>query len=110
MNYLDGPADRAFSDLVAKAEADPSVLDLFMHGSHAFEGMATGHSDYDVGGVITDDSEQGRLWQGEKSEELGWGTTTLAAYRSRALDGLHWSDGAERWPDPERYIFALPAY
>jgi hypothetical protein len=105
MNYFDGPAGRAFANLVARAEADTSVLGLFLHGSHAFEGMATSHSDYDVG-VITDDSEQGRLWQGGKTEELDWGTTTLAALRSRVLDGLHWPDGAERWPDPERYIFA----
>ena len=105
MNNLDGPADRAFADLVAKAEADPSVLGLFLHGSHAFEGMATSHSDYDLA-VITDDSEQGRRWRGEKSKELDWGTTTLAAFRSNALDGPHWPDGAERWPDHERYIFA----
>jgi hypothetical protein len=105
MNNLDGAADRAFANLVAKAEADPSVLGLFLHGSHAFEGMATAHSDYDLG-VITDDSEQSRRWQGEKSKELDWGPIVLAAYRSRVLDGLHWPDGAERWPDPERYIFA----
>lgn len=49
MNNLDGAADRAFANLVAKAEADPSVLGLFLHGSHAFEGMATAHSDYDLG-------------------------------------------------------------
>lgn len=106
MNYLDGPADRAFADLVAKAEADPSVLGLFLHGSHAFEGMTTAHSDYDVG-VITDDSEQSRRWRGEKSDKLDWGTTTLAEWRSHVLDGPRWSDGSERWPDwGVRYINA----
>lgn len=34
MSYLDGPADRAFADLVAKAEADPSVLGLFSSVAH----------------------------------------------------------------------------
>lgn len=106
MNDCPTSADRAFADLVVKAEADPSVLGLYLHGSHAFEGMATPHSDYDVG-VITDDSEQARLrWRHQKTEELEWGTISLDRFRSIALDGPYWPDGAERWPDHERYIFA----
>lgn len=95
MNAFPSSADRAFTDLVAKAEADPSVLGLYLHGSQVFEGMATPHSDYDVG-VITDESERARLvWRHQKTEELEWGPTSLAAFRSVALD----------W-DTERYVYA----
>ena len=105
MNNLDGPADRAFAGLVAKAEADASVLGLFLHGSRACEGMATPYSDYDVG-MITDDTGQGRLWQPQKSSELDLYLTSLAGFRSHVLDGPRWPDGGERWEDAERYIHA----
>jgi hypothetical protein len=105
MNDFASPADRAFAELVAKAEADLSVLGLFLYGSHAFEGMATPHSDYDVG-VILDDSEQGRLWQDQKTPELDLHPTSFEGFRSWALDGPHWPCGGERWDDTERYMAA----
>ena len=106
MHYLDDQSDRAFVDLVERAKADPSVLGLFLHGSRAFEGMATPQSDYDLA-VITDDSEQGKLWQDERSGALELHSTSLAEWRSYVLDGPRWSDGSERWPDwGVRYINA----
>jgi hypothetical protein len=71
MNRLSGPADRAFANLVAMAEADPVVLGLVLHGSRAFEGMATVHSDYDAA-LIPKESEQAavRAWAAEFDPDL----------------------------------------
>lgn len=73
MNDSTGAADRAFADLVSKAQADPSVLGLVLHGSRAFEGMATAHSDYDAF-LIPAEGEQAnravRAWAAEFDPDL----------------------------------------
>lgn len=89
-------ADRAFADLVSKAQADPSVRGLILHGSRVFEGMATEHSDYDLA-LIADESEQGQRWQSQKGGGLDlWVARSLAAYRAAVFNG----------DDTERYITA----
>jgi hypothetical protein len=88
-------ADRVFAELVAEARADPSVLGLYVHGSRAFEGMATSHSDYDVGLIVVV-GEQER-WQRPKTPELDvWTTTSFATLR----------DGVLGNGDENRYIMA----
>lgn len=95
MNDRSGPADRAFAALVSRAQADSSVRGLVLHGSRVFEGMATGHSDYDLC-LIPDESESGRRWQPQKRRGLDLHLSSFAGFRSAALDG----------DDTNRYITA----
>lgn len=103
MNNPSGPADRAFADLVSKAEADPAVLGLILHGSRTFEGMATAHSDYDVG-LIFEDREQGyQRWRGLKSSDLDIFISSLSTW----LAELDVGDNADIIDvDGNRYVTA----
>lgn len=79
-------ADRSFAELVAKAQDDPAVLGLWVHGSRVFEGMATALSDYDLG-LVVDGSEQGRRWKPQKAHGLDFGITTdFAEFRTAMLN------------------------
>jgi hypothetical protein len=92
---IDSAADRAFAHLAARAEEDPAVLGLVLHGSHVFEGMATPESDYDVF-LIVQDGAPPQHWQSRRSSTLDLEVTSVSGFRSAVLDG----------GDANRYIFA----
>ena len=81
-------ADQDFADLMARAQADPAVQGLVLHGSRVFEGMVTARSDYDVF-LITTASERGPGWQDQRSSTLDLGVMSMPEFRSAVLDGGH---------------------
>jgi hypothetical protein len=85
---------RIFADLAAKAQDDPAVLGLVLHGSHVFEGMATPESDYDVF-LIVQDGGRSQRWRSQRSSSLDLEVTSMSGFRSAVLDG----------GDSNRYIF-----
>lgn len=58
---------RAFDDLIARAEADPTVLGLVLSGSHARQ-MASAYSDFDVYVIVS--TKSGQWTQTRRTPEL----------------------------------------
>ena len=85
---------RAFADLVSRAQDDPAVLGLVLHGSHVFEGAATSESDYDVF-LIVQEGDQSQHWRSQRSSTLDLEVTSVSGFRAAVLDG----------GDANRYIF-----
>src|SRR4051812_17879844 len=85
---------RAFADLVSRAQDDPVVLGLVLHGSRVFEGAATSESDYDVF-LIVQDGDQSQRWRSQRSSAVDLEVTSMPGFRSAVLDG----------GDANRYIF-----
>jgi hypothetical protein len=84
----------AFADLVSRAQDDPAVLGLVLHGSRVFEGAATSESDYDVF-LIVQDGDQSQHWRSQRSSTVDLEVTSMSGFRSAVLDG----------GDANRYIF-----
>ena len=75
--------NHAYTDLLARAEADPDVVGLILSGSKA-RGTAGPHSDYDVLVVVRADTPR---WTGSHTPELDTAVLTLAAL----------ADTSDRW-------------
>ncbi len=92
------PEPSAFERLLARAREDPDVVGVVLSGSQARQGMATGHSDFDVYVVTADRTGPGADWATVRAADLDQSVMTLEAFRVHALPG-----SSEEW---NRYSFA----
>ena len=79
-------AEKEFTELRARAEADGRVLGVVLTGSRAREGMATRHSDYDVL-LVTDDGPCGVRPEERRDAELDVSVMPIEEFRTHALPG-----------------------
>ncbi|WP_062204129.1 hypothetical protein [Streptomyces sp. NBRC 109706] len=74
--------------LLARAQADSSVLGVLLSGSRAHHGMGTEHSDHDIHVVVRDDGPSAFAdWDGYRSPTLDLVVLPLADFTRRGLPG-----------------------
>jgi hypothetical protein len=66
-------------DLLFRCDRDPGVVGALLTGSRARDGMATGHSDFDVYVIVT--AAAARRWQTTRTAALDTIVMTLARFR-----------------------------
>jgi hypothetical protein len=93
--------DKAYGEIVKKAEADPHVLGLILSGGRG-KGMATEHSDYDLIIVVQEDAKEQAIEGYEKkynsTENIEAHVKTLTEFQKSSEWGTD-----ESW---NRYTFA----
>lgn len=87
LSLLVASAEEEFAALLARVQDDPRVVGVVLSGSHARQGMATEHSDYDVALVANDDAVDDLRHASRRDGLLDVWVTPLSEFRREILTG-----------------------